>query len=117
MLVIDWEMAHMGVPNVDFGEMIAELYTIWLYKRIPAALWMMEAFVGAYGEVSQEHAFRTAVQVGAHIVCVTSTLGWGTGEEVEKAVVVGKNIIVHAWEKDRSWFEEGDLACMFRQAV
>lgn len=117
MLVIDWEMAHLGVPNLDFGEMIAELYTIWLYKRVPAALWIMEAFVDAHGEVSLGHAFRTAVQVGAHIVCVTSIVGWGAPNEIEKAVVVGKDIIVHAWEKDRAWFEEGDLACIFRQVV
>lgn len=116
MLIIDWEMAHLGVPNLDFGEMIAELYTIWLYRRIPAALWIMEEFVSAYSEVSQEHAFRTAIQVGAHIVCITSIVGWGTPKEVEKAVVAGRDIIVHAWEKDRSWFEKSDLACIFRQA-
>lgn len=116
MFVIDWEMAHLGVPNLDFGEMIAEMYTIWLYKQIPAALLMMESFAGAYGEVSEAHAFRTAVQVGAHIVCITSIVGWGSPEEIGKAMLIGKNIIVHAWEKDRSWFEKGDLACLFQQA-
>lgn len=115
VLIIDWEMAHLGVPNLDLGEMIAEMYTIWLYKSIPAALWMMEAFVGAYGEVTEEHAFRTAIQVGAHIVCVTSTVGWGPPEQVEEAVGIGRDIIVHAWGKNRSWFEKGELACIFRQ--
>lgn len=117
VFVIDWEMAHIGVPNVDFGQIIAEMYTIWLYKSIPAGLWLMEGLVDAYGEVTEEFAFRTAIQVGAHLVCVTSIVGWGPPEQIEKAVAIGKDIIVLAWKKDRSWFEKGELACIFRQVV
>lgn len=117
VFVIDWEMAHLGVPNVDFGQMIAEMYTTWLFKSIPSGLWMMESLVYAYGEVTEEFAFRTAIQVGTHLVCVISTLGWGPPEQVEKAIVIGRDIIVHAWNKDRSWFEKGELACIFSQVV
>jgi hypothetical protein len=38
---------------------------------------------------------------------------WGR-ENYERVVAVGKDIIVHAWKKDREWFQEGDLAGLFR---
>lgn len=113
--VIDWEMMHLNEPNVDFGQMIAEFYTIWLFKSLPAGLWALEAMVDAYGPVTEASAFRTAIQIGVHLVCVISDTKWGPPEEIEKAVGVGKEIIVHAWNKDRAWFEKGEFACIFRQ--
>ncbi|KAI2626636.1 kinase-like domain-containing protein [Hypoxylon sp. NC1633] len=114
MFVIDWEMAQVGKPNVDLGQMIAELYELNLYKSISGGLWMVQGFVTGYGATSDDFAFRTAIQVGAHLVCFgTSVQGWGTPEQVENCARMGRDIIVHAWKKDRRWFEEGDLACLF----
>ncbi|KAJ3460940.1 hypothetical protein MRS44_011807 [Fusarium solani] len=62
MLVIDWECTQLGFPSVDFGQMIAEMYALWLYKSITAGLWMMGGFIEAYGNASQDFAFRTAIQ-------------------------------------------------------
>ena len=115
LFVVDWEMMHLNVPNVDFGQMIAELYAIWLFKSIPAGLWMLEALVEAYGQVKEASAFRTALQIGAHLVCSISDADWGPPDQIEKAVGIGKDIIVHAWNNDRAWFEKGELACIFRQ--
>ncbi|KAI1500510.1 kinase-like domain-containing protein [Biscogniauxia marginata] len=114
MFVIDWEMAQVGVPGLDLGQMIAELYELKLYKNITAGLWMVQGFVEGYGP-SEDLAFRTAIQIGAHLVCFgTSVQGWGTPEQVEMVARTGKEIIVHAWRKDREWFETGDLKCLFR---
>lgn len=114
MFVIDWEMAQLGKQNLDVGQMIAELYELKLYKDISGGLWMIQGFLDGYGAVIEEFAFRTAIQVGAHLVCFgTSVQGWGTPEQVENVARTGKEIIVHAWEKDRSWFETNDLACLF----
>lgn len=115
VFVIDWEMSQMGVPNLDIGQMIAELFEMKLYKSVTAGLWMMQGFVEGYGGVSEDFAFRTAIQVGAHMVCFgTSVEGWGTPEKVEMVARTGRDIIVHAWQKDREWFEGGDLACLFQ---
>ncbi|KAJ4269839.1 hypothetical protein NW762_001508 [Fusarium torreyae] len=115
MLVIDWELTQPGLPSVDFGEMIAEMYALWLYKSITAGLWMMEGFVEGYGKISEDFAFRTAIQTGTHLLCVTTDgAKWGTPEQLEKVVGVGRDIIVHAWKKDRAWFEKGDLTCLFK---
>ncbi|KAI0540880.1 kinase-like domain-containing protein [Xylaria digitata] len=114
MFVIDWEMSQIGVPNLDFGQMVAELYELKLYKSITAGLWMVQGFAEGYGQVSDDFAFRTAIQVGAHLVSFgTSVQGWGTPEQVEMVARTGRDIIVHAWQKDRGWFERGDLACLF----
>ncbi|KAM6529463.1 hypothetical protein FALCPG4_007599 [Fusarium falciforme] len=116
MLVIDWECTQLGLPSIDFGQMIAEMYALWLYKSINAGLWMMEGFIEAYGNVSQDVAFRTAIQTGAHLLCTTTMFpGWGTPEQVKEVTRVGRDIVVHAWKKEAAWFERGDLACLFRR--
>ena len=118
MFVVDWECTQLGLPSVDFGQMIAEMYALWLYKSIIAGLWMMEEFIDAYGHVSDGFAFRTAIQTGAHLLCITTTFpGWGTPDQIEEVARVGRDIIIHAWKKDRSWFEKGNLAGLFRQAT
>jgi hypothetical protein len=44
IFVIDWEQAQLGVPTLDHGEMIGELYAFWLYKKIDDGLWMMQGY-------------------------------------------------------------------------
>lgn len=115
MFIIDWECAQLGVLSADFGEMVGELYALWLYKSITAGLWIMEGFVAAYGDFDEDPAFRAAIQIGAHLLCITpESKGWGTPQQVEDVVRVGRDIIVHAWKRDRGWFEKGDLACLFK---
>jgi hypothetical protein len=115
LFVVDWEMMHLNVPNVDFGQMIAEFYFFWVFKSIPAGMWMLEALVDAYGPVTEEFAYRTLIQVGAHLVCVITDLNRLPSEQLEKSVAVGKELIVRAWSRDRAWFEQSELACVFRQ--
>lgn len=113
MFVVDWEMAQPGVPSLDLGQMIAELYELWLYKYIDAGLWIIQGIVEAYGS-SEDLAFRTAIQVGVHLISFgTSVQGWGTAEQVEAVARTGRDLIVNAWGKRRDWFERGDLACLF----
>lgn len=107
-------MAQLGVPSLDLGQMIAELYELRLFKSIDAGLWIIQGLVEAYGISDEDFAFRTAIQVGAHLVCFGTTVqGWGTPEQVESVVRTGRDLIVNAWKKERAWFESGDLACLF----
>ncbi|KAF6829609.1 hypothetical protein CMUS01_08097 [Colletotrichum musicola] len=119
VFVVDWESSQLGLPSSDFGQMLAEMYALWLYKGIEAALSLINGFVEAYreggGRIDDDFAFRSLIQVGAHIVCTTTTFpGWGTREKVEEVAGVGRDIIVHAWKRDRAWFDEGDLRALFK---
>lgn len=121
VFVVDWEMAQLGLPNLDLGQMLAEMYELWLYKRIRGGLWMMEGLVEGYGAVTEAFALRTAIQLGAHLVCFgTSVPGWGAPEQVREVARRGRDIISHAWRKDRAWFEKegggGELAGLFSTA-
>ncbi|KAK6850148.1 phosphotransferase enzyme family [Apiospora arundinis] len=108
-------MAQLGLPNLDLAQMLAEMYELWLYRRIRGGLWMMEGFVEGYGAVTEAFALRTAIQLGAHLVCFgTSVPGWGTPEQVQEVARTGRDIICHAWRKNRDWFEEeGELSGLF----
>lgn len=114
VFVIDWELSQLGKKELDLGQMIAELYELKLYKGMQGGLWMVQGLIYGYGTVNEDFIFRTAIQFGTHLVCFgTSVSGWGTPEQVENCARIGKEIIVHAWKKDRRWFEEGELACLF----
>ncbi|KAF3059620.1 hypothetical protein GL218_04456 [Daldinia childiae] len=114
MFVIDWEMSQIGKPNLDVGQMLAELYELKLYKDKSAGIFMAQGFMEGYGPVSEEFAFRTAIQVGAHLVSFGMVVpDWGSVEQVEGCGRLGRDMITRAWKKDRRWFEESDFAFLF----
>jgi hypothetical protein len=72
IFVIDWEQAQLGVPALDHGEMIGELYSFWLYKKIDAGLWMMQGYAEGLGEQSETAVWRNAIQVGVHLLAFST---------------------------------------------
>lgn len=54
--VVDWEMCQLWLPQLDRGQMIAELFELTLYKNIKASLWLIEGFASGYGFVSDDFA-------------------------------------------------------------
>ncbi|KAL1874288.1 hypothetical protein Daus18300_003652 [Diaporthe australafricana] len=116
IFVIDWEMCQLGVRPLDLGQMIAELYELFLYKDIKAALWLIEGFATGYGFEDDDFAFRVAIHVGTHLVSFgTSVSGWGNTEAVERVCKTGRDLITRGWAKDRVWFEGHDLSPLFKK--
>ncbi|KAK3900275.1 kinase-like domain-containing protein [Staphylotrichum tortipilum] len=116
VFVVDWEVFSLGLPALDLGQMIAEMYELSLYKGMDEGKWFIEGFAAGYGVVDDDFAFRVAMHAGAHLVVWGSSVpGWGSSEQVEQVVGVGRDIILHAWAKDRAWFEAGVLGCLFRR--
>ncbi|KAK4242468.1 kinase-like domain-containing protein [Achaetomium macrosporum] len=114
VFIVDWEMCQLGVQPLDLGQMIAELYELWLFKGMDEGKWLIEGFVAGYGYVDDEFAFRTALHVGTHLVAWGSRVsGSGSETQVQQVVGVGKEVILHAWHKDRAWFEAGNLGYLF----
>ncbi|KAK4106904.1 hypothetical protein N658DRAFT_512627 [Parathielavia hyrcaniae] len=115
IFIVDWEVCQFSLPPLDLGQMIAELYELSLFKGIDEGKWLIQGFAAGYGDVDAEFAFRTALHVGTHLIAWgTRAPGWGSEAQVEQVVGVAKEIVLCAWQKDRAWFEAGDLACLFR---
>lgn len=108
-------MCQLALPALDLGQMIAELYELWLFKTMAEGKWLIEGFAAGYGVVDDDaFAFRTALHAGTHLVAWGSRVaGWGDPDQVRHVVGVGKEVILRAWSRDRAWFEAGDLACLF----
>lgn len=112
--VIDWEMAQLGMRPLDLGQMIAEMWQLKLYKDIDAGIWLIEGFANGYGEIDDEFAFRTIIHVGIHLICFGSqTPGWGTKEQAEELVKIGRDVVVNAWNTDIDAFKGHPLECLF----
>ncbi|KAF5020302.1 hypothetical protein F66182_7678 [Fusarium sp. NRRL 66182] len=118
LFVVDWENAQLGVPSMDHGGMMGEMYVLWLYKHMDAGLWMVQGYAEGLGPRSEAQAWRVALQMGVHLVSFgTLASGWGTPTEVENMARLGRDMIVKAWNKDRDWFEQSELACLFSGTV
>lgn len=116
--IIDWEMAQVGVQAEDVGQLIAELWQLKLYKEIDAALLIIDSFVEGYGKINVDFAFRVLIHVGAHLICIGSTTpGWGTPEEGQTIVKMGRDVLINAWKRDAEAFERHDLYNILRQSV
>jgi hypothetical protein len=49
-----------------------------------------------------------------HLICWGPAIqGWGTKEQVEKVVEIGRDFVVKGWQKDKPFFEETVLKCLF----
>ncbi|KAJ5675464.1 hypothetical protein N7462_008361 [Penicillium macrosclerotiorum] len=116
VFVVDWEMCQIGSRALDLGQMIAELYETKLFRGVDAGISVINGLLEGYGPLSRTMAFRTAVHVGAHLVCWGSRVpGWGSPSQIEEVVTVGRDLLVHAWTEDQAWLEGSALACLFHQ--
>ncbi|OJI82397.1 hypothetical protein ASPTUDRAFT_192642 [Aspergillus tubingensis CBS 134.48] len=114
LFIIDWELCHCGARALDLGQMFAELYLLKHFKNIDAATWIIQGFMKGYQDLDDETAFRVLIHVGVHFIAWAPLIpGWGTSQQVEDAVRLGRDIVTKAWEKDRSWFE-GVWKSLFR---
>ena len=114
VFVIDWECVHLAPAHFDLGQLVGELYTLWFCKDVEAGLWIIEGVASAFEGLTEEFAFRVAIHAGAHLICMTASRPeWGDPEKLADVAREGRDIIVHAWNKERAWFEKSHLACLF----
>ncbi|KAF9887649.1 hypothetical protein FE257_009742 [Aspergillus nanangensis] len=114
LFIIDWELTHSGARALDLGQMIAELYELTHFKG-KAGTAIIRGFTEGYANINDDMAFRTAIHVGTHLICWGTTVaGWGSEEQIEDLVRIGRDLVVKGWEKDRDWFVSGFWECLFR---
>jgi hypothetical protein len=99
--------------------MIGDLYERKHFTGADSALYIIQGFVAGYGFLTEDEAFRIAIHAGQHLICwyirrdPKAPFTQPT-EQIESAIRVGTEFIVHGWEKDREWFERSDLSCLFK---
>ena len=114
VFIIDWKLSQLSSIAFDLSQMFAELFELKHFRNVDAGVWLIESFMASYGRIDRELAFKTAVHVGAHLVCWCSSVqGWGTREQVEAVVEIGREWIVKGWEKDMDFFRGTALKCLF----
>ncbi|KAM0425978.1 hypothetical protein ACHAPT_008917 [Fusarium lateritium] len=111
LFVVDWENGQLGVESLDHGEMIGEVYALWLSNKMDAALWVVQGYSDGLGPRPTDFVWRLIVQVGVHLLSFDTLAG--TQAQAEDVARYGRDIIVNAWKKNRAWFEGSDLACLF----
>lgn len=117
IFVVDWEMAQLGPSAIDHGEMIGEMYALWFYRKIDAGLWMIQGYADGLGKQTEDQTWRTILQIGVHLLAFgTIAPNWGNPEQVKDLAMVGKDIVVNSWKKDRSWVEGTEFVCFFANA-
>jgi fructosamine-3-kinase len=116
LFVVDWELSHLGLRALDLGQMLAELFEAKHFKDVDAAVWIMQGLIERYELLTLDMAFRAATHVGVHLVCWSDVPGWGSPEEIQAVVRIGRDFIVRGWQRDRDWFvDEGTLAFLFER--
>jgi hypothetical protein len=116
LFIIDWELCQCGPRGLDLGQMLAELFEVTHFKGIDAGLYILQGLVEKYTPLNEDIAFRTAIHTGVHLICWSSVPGWGTREQIEAVVKIGRDFVVKGWERDGEWFvRDGTLECLFRR--
>ncbi|KAI8192522.1 hypothetical protein K4K51_000006 [Colletotrichum sp. SAR 10_75] len=113
LFVVDWENAQIGVPAMDHGEMIGELYSTWLYDGSDAGIHVIEGYAAGLGSLPVDVALRIAAQVGVHLLSF-GTLAQDKSElEIDHVAREGRDIIVNSCKKNQAWFKDHVLRCLF----
>ncbi|KAH9964183.1 hypothetical protein BC827DRAFT_1118712, partial [Russula dissimulans] len=94
-LVVDWELARIGLAGLDVGQFCAELATVRRLRpeRAEAAGEALQGFVRAYfaGDVGPEadETRRVALgHFGVHLAVWTPRTGWDGGAEQTRALML-----------------------------
>jgi len=118
LFIIDWELAQFGRREYDLGQMIGDLYERKHFMGIESSLWLIQGFVTCYSPLTDEMAFRIAIHAGVHLICWyirrdPTAAFTEPPKQIQEAISIRTDFIVKGWEKDRTWFESSDLACLF----
>lgn len=117
--IIDWEFVQFSPKAYDLGQMIGDIYERKHFHDLKNATAAIEEFIEAYGEISSELAFRTAIHIGVYL------LGWyrrrapwtpvkGTPTQIGSLIAISQNLIIKGWQQDITWFQKSFVAPLFK---
>ncbi|KAJ5807449.1 hypothetical protein N7447_010905 [Penicillium robsamsonii] len=71
---------------------------------------MFQGFLKGYRHLDNNIAFRTVIHVSVYLIYFGSR---GTEKQIKEVITVGRDLIVHGWRKDKAWFADSTLSCLF----
>ncbi|KAG4025782.1 hypothetical protein MFRU_051g00460 [Monilinia fructicola] len=104
IFITDHELSHLASPIFDLAQMCAELFMLTYFKSIPAGKQILVAFLEGYGPIDENKRWRMMIYIGCHLVgWGPKFAGWGTMDQVEGCVKLGRDLVVGGWRRDRQW--------------
>lgn len=113
LYIIDWELSHIGSIVSDIGQMLSGMYLLTHFHSVRYGAAMISSFMQGYGPVTDEQAFRIALDFGTHLVLWPCRQPGSDEQLIETCVGMGKEIIVHAEGRHKLWFRGGVLDGIF----
>lgn len=115
--VIDWELSRVAPAIFDIGQMSAEIFLVYHFRKKPEAVKLLDAFLGAYNGLESTAArCKVAIHFGTHLVVWPIRVpGWGTMEEIEECVKIGAEYIQKGLQVDENWLKRSMLGELFRE--
>ncbi|KAB8297164.1 hypothetical protein EYC80_002545 [Monilinia laxa] len=108
IFITDHELSHLASPVFDLAQMCAELFMLTYFKSIPAGKQILTAFLEGYGPIDEDKRWKMMIYIGCHLVgWGPRVAGWGTTEQVEGCVKLGRDLVVGGWRRDRHWCKKG----------
>lgn len=107
LYILDWELAMIGLPGLDLGQLCAEFHTIARFHphREESAKAAIKSFLSAYRQsrvIDPAVARVTVGHIGAHLVAWTSRVTLGGGEQAREAVLEGVELLDLSWTGSES---------------
>lgn len=104
VVVVDWEMARIGLPGMEVGQFAAEVFMCGRFhpevcKRISQAV--LDNFFSSYAgkfNVTEALAKRALAHFGTHLAVIGPTVGWGEKGITREVALEGAKAIVEAHE-------------------
>ena len=93
--VVDWELAKTGIPELDVGQFLAELYLICRFDTEAgvAAAAMARAFWGTYRGLHAFNLQAVTTHCGVHLIAWTPRVPWGGKETTRRVVMEGMEMM------------------------
>lgn len=104
IVVVDWEMARIGLPGMEVGQFAAEIFFCGRFhpdicKTTSQAV--LDHFFSSYAskfDVTEELVKRALAHFGTHLAVIGPTVGWGEKDITREVALEGAKAIVEAHE-------------------
>ncbi|KAI9682237.1 MAG: hypothetical protein M1817_000291 [Caeruleum heppii] len=115
VFVLDWEICQVSSFVFDLGQMLAEMYCLWHFRRSRSSRVILESFLSGYGAIEERSALDILIVCGVHlIVWPWRVPGWGNAAQMEECITFGRELVDNAYHGRVDFFRAGPFGSMFR---